>query len=169
MQSSKDVRNKKSHENVGKRLHSFVGGMDSDISEHYVTNKPFRPKGANVPSLIGSNIAGAEGPHSELGIQHKTSRKDSGLVVVDEVNESNMVGEEKIEIPNESRISKKLSELTTKRVILLSLLLIFFLPLFNSDTYVEAERSYDISLEMLNDLQGTSLASDATNRFIQDH
>ena len=52
---------------------------------------------------------------------------------------------------------------------MLSMLLIFFLPLFNSDTYVEAERSYDISLHMLDDLQGTSLASDALNRFIDDH
>ena len=130
-----------------------MGGIDSDISEHYVTNKPFRPKNVNphLPSLIASNINAIEGG-SEIGIQHKTSRKESGLVVVEEVNESNIVGEEKIEIPSESRISKKLSELTTKRVILLSLLLIFFLPLFNSDTYVEAERSYDISLQMLYDL-----------------
>ncbi len=52
---------------------------------------------------------------------------------------------------------------------MLSLLLIFFLPLFNSDTYVEAERSYDISLQMLKDLQGTPLSGDATARFIEDH
>ena len=37
VQSSKDVRHKKSHESIGKRVHSFMGGIDSEVSEHYVS------------------------------------------------------------------------------------------------------------------------------------
>ena len=41
------------------------------------------------------------------------------------------------EIPSESKVGKKLSDLTTKRVIILVLLMLFTLPLFENEFYVE--------------------------------
>jgi hypothetical protein len=50
--------------------------------------------------------------------------------------------EEDFKIPNESKISKTLSEKTTKTVIILILLMLFCLPLFQLDTYFDTVTSF---------------------------
>jgi class 3 adenylate cyclase len=46
------------------------------------------------------------------------------------------------EATQESRVGKRLSELTTKRVIIIVLILIFVIPLFSSDYYFDSDLSY---------------------------
>lgn len=58
--------------------------------------------------------------------------------------------EPNIEIPKESKVGKKLSELTTKRVIILVLAMIFGLQLFIIETYVTTNKSYEFGLKSIN-------------------
>ena len=105
------------------------------------------------------------------------TRRDSVLPVVpegvgsgaSEFQQGSPSAVPEVGIASESRISRKLSELTTKRVILLILTLLFLLPLFNSDTYVEAEHSFTISLAMLSRLYGTPHFTKSYERFQADH
>jgi hypothetical protein len=56
------------------------------------------------------------------------------------------VDEDDIEVPTESRISKALSEKTTKIVIILVLVMLFLLPLFQQSTYYSDPTSQDLGL-----------------------
>ena len=49
----------------------------------------------------------------------------------------------------ESRVSKQLSNLTTKRVIIIVLLLLFVMPLFSSDYFFDWPDPLDYSLSTL--------------------
>lgn len=44
--------------------------------------------------------------------------------------------DEDIEVPQESKVGKKLSDLTTKRTIILVLAMLFSVPLFSDSTYI---------------------------------
>ena len=57
--------------------------------------------------------------------------------------------EEEIEVPQESYISKVLSEQTTKIVIILVLILLFILPFFQSDTYLSSITGQEQGLKWL--------------------
>lgn len=46
----------------------------------------------------------------------------------------------------ETKVGKKLSDLTTQRVITLVLSIMFSIPLFSADTYVETVTSYPLGL-----------------------
>lgn len=49
----------------------------------------------------------------------------------------------------ESRVGKKLSELTTKRVVILVLVLIFIVPLFQSTYFFDPDKAYTIGIKVL--------------------
>jgi hypothetical protein len=46
----------------------------------------------------------------------------------------------------ESRVSKRLSTLTTKRVIIIVLLLLFIIPLFNADYFFDTPKALDLAV-----------------------
>ena len=52
----------------------------------------------------------------------------------------------------ESRVGKRLSEATTRRVIILVLAMLFSVPLFTVSTYVTEPNSYDFGLSLIRDL-----------------
>jgi hypothetical protein len=54
-----------------------------------------------------------------------------------------------INLPKESKVGKKLSDLTTKRVIVLVLAILFSVPLFSTSTYIPDEPSYEFGLKLL--------------------
>jgi hypothetical protein len=60
----------------------------------------------------------------------------------DEHHEEEEAEEDAFKVPEESKVGKKLSELTTKRVIILVLGMMFGLPLFTVDLYEEENTSY---------------------------
>ena len=47
----------------------------------------------------------------------------------------------------ESRVSKRLSDLTTKRVIIIVLLLLFIMPLFSADYFFDPPTSIDYAIK----------------------
>ena len=65
-------------------------------------------------------------------------------------------GEEEIKIPKESRVSKKLSELTTKRVVILILAMLFCLPWFLGETYYVYSTSYEYGLFCVHQIYETT-------------
>lgn len=60
---------------------------------------------------------------------------------------------DELHIPNESRVGKKLSDLTTKRVILLVLVMLLILPLFEADFYIDPYKSWDLSADALDSFE----------------
>jgi hypothetical protein len=49
----------------------------------------------------------------------------------------------------ESRVGKRLSEKTTRQVILVVLAMLFSVPLFTPTTYIEEPNSYDYGLSLI--------------------
>lgn len=60
-----------------------------------------------------------------------------------------------MEIPTESKISKTFSDRTTKIVIILVLVMLFILPLFQSDTYKTDTTSQQRGLDWIVDMYET--------------
>lgn len=58
----------------------------------------------------------------------------------------------------ESRVGKRLSEATTRRVIILVLAMLFSVPLFTVTTYVIEPNSYSYGLDLVKSLGPTTLA-----------
>lgn len=52
-------------------------------------------------------------------------------------------------MPEESKVGKKLSDLTTRRVIMLVLAMMFSVPIFTISTYKEDNNSYKFGLEII--------------------
>lgn len=59
-------------------------------------------------------------------------------------------------LPVESKVGKKLSDLTTRRVIILVLAMLFSVPLFSTSTYLEDPTSYEYGLAMLSSYRNAS-------------
>lgn len=57
--------------------------------------------------------------------------------------------EEEYKIPQESKVGKKLSDLTTWRVIILVLAMMFSVPLFDLQTYIDNISSYEFGLSLI--------------------
>ncbi len=55
------------------------------------------------------------------------------------------------QLPEESKVGKKLSDLTTRRVIILVLIMMFSVPLFTLSTYtnVDSNTGFQFGLEMI--------------------
>eukprot|EP00359_Climacostomum_virens_P001583 CAMPEP_0204898930 /NCGR_PEP_ID=MMETSP1397-20131031/1560_1 /ASSEMBLY_ACC=CAM_ASM_000891 /TAXON_ID=49980 /ORGANISM="Climacostomum Climacostomum virens, Strain Stock W-24" /LENGTH=799 /DNA_ID=CAMNT_0052066823 /DNA_START=1252 /DNA_END=3651 /DNA_ORIENTATION=- len=61
-----------------------------------------------------------------------------------------------VAMPLESRVGRRLSDLTTKRVILLVLCLLLILPLFENDFYITYQTSFDFGTKMLAEFRGNA-------------
>lgn len=72
-------------------------------------------------------------------------------------------------VPEESKIGKNFSNLTTKRVIILVLIILFFLPLFYPSLYLNSSITYDYGLELIKALKNTSDYNKAWTRYINEH
>lgn len=80
--------------------------------------------------------------------------------------------EEEIKVPEESKVGKKLSDLTTRRVILLVLAMMFSVPLFTISTYQEENNSFTFGLELIkafNDAGQRCGAQTAFESYISEH
>lgn len=61
-------------------------------------------------------------------------------------------GDEKEEnkvVDNETNVGKKLSDLTTKRVVIIVMLLMISIPIFNADTYFQNKSIYEQGVQEL--------------------
>ena len=64
--------------------------------------------------------------------------------------------EEEIKVPEESKVGKKLSDQTTRRVIILVLSMLFSVPIFSVSTWGTSYDSYTASLESLRDFANST-------------
>jgi hypothetical protein len=75
-------------------------------------------------------------------------------------------------IPEESKVGKMLSDLTTRRVIILVLTMMFSVPLFTLNTYEEANTSYIFGLQLIykfhDDQDGPGYVT-ARNSYVDEH
>jgi hypothetical protein len=60
-----------------------------------------------------------------------------------------VAGAEEIKMPEESKVGKKLSDLTTKRLIIVVLAMLFSVPLFDTGTYIEMPNANTFGLQMI--------------------
>lgn len=83
-------------------------------------------------------------------------------------------GEDKIEepLPEESKIGKTLSEVTTKTVIIMVLIVMLSVPLFTFNTYADESTSFQIGLDYItlfdSDLNGSGFST-AYNSYLNRH
>lgn len=77
--------------------------------------------------------------------------------------------EEAVHIPVESKVGKMLTDLTTKRVILIVLVLLLCIPLFEADIYANNPNSWDFGVDLLEKFQGTSGFHQAYQKYIDYH
>ena len=83
------------------------------------------------------------------------------------INEDEEMKED--EIISESNVGKKMSELTMKRAIILVLILLFFIPLFDTDFYYTQETSWDFGVYELNNFMNEVSYEAVKNEFISYH
>ena len=63
--------------------------------------------------------------------------------------DENVQEEEEIQAPDESKVGKKLSDLTTRRVIILVLSMMFSVPFLALDSYRDPNNSFTFGLEYI--------------------
>lgn len=66
--------------------------------------------------------------------------------------------DEEVPVDKESRVGKRLSELTTKRVVILVLVLIFCVPLFQSNYYFDPEPGVSMGIQIIYDMSVKSVS-----------
>lgn len=59
-------------------------------------------------------------------------------------------------LPEESKVGKKLSDLTTRRVIILVLAMLFSVPLFSTSTYMTDPDTFDYSVAYVSSFNKTT-------------
>ena len=76
---------------------------------------------------------------------------------------------DEIELPEESKVGKKLGDLTTRRVIILVLAMLFSVPLFSPTTYIDEQESHTLGMQlMLSYPKESSAFTVSYNSFIEE-
>ncbi|CAG9312300.1 unnamed protein product [Blepharisma stoltei] len=119
----------------------------------------------NEDSEINSVSANFSNSHANRS-RRRTTRKSSGAP---KLNPRDSTIQD-LEVPKESKVGKKLSELTTKRVIILSLLTVVILPLFESQLYYDDNDSYELGLHLImKEIDDQEAATRVGNFYVKDH
>ena len=77
--------------------------------------------------------------------------------------------EEDLQIPKESRVGKKLSDIITKRVIVLVMIMLLIIPLFDLDFFKIPETGWDYGLNAIDDYGQTEGNTTDAILFYQDY
>ena len=72
-------------------------------------------------------------------------------------------------VPEESKVGQKLSDITTKRIILLILGMMFFLPMFSTTMFVNENSSYEYGLAKMDGMVEQDDFENAWDNFISVH
>lgn len=128
-----------------------------DLNQENIHNSR-RGSLAHIPQEAGkSNQVSAVNVHSEKNISDNQSRHEESMSRIGNdsklATESNGVAEiediDETEVFQETKVGKKLSDLTTKRVIILILSIMISIPLFSTDTYFTDYTSYQSGIQNL--------------------
>ena len=69
-------------------------------------------------------------------------------------------------IPQESKVGKRLSDLTTRRVIVLVLAMLISVPVFSTGTYLDDNTTYVVAMNMM---IGFQVGDDGFNRLFKSY
>ena len=113
-------------------------------------------------------------PHSLTDFQmsaSQTFKEDISVHSNRPVDHQETPEEEEFKPPEETKVGKKLSELTTKRVIMLVLGMLFLLPLFYTTMWLDVNTSYQYGIEVLDRLRlsGSPDFNQAWKYYIDEH
>ena len=84
---------------------------------------------------------------NQLSINDTKIHPKNGVVNMNSRQNGEM--EEEDQDLKESRVGKKLSELTTKRVVVLVMILIFIVPLFSADYFFDKDKAHIIIIQQI--------------------
>ncbi|CAG9322321.1 unnamed protein product [Blepharisma stoltei] len=144
----------------------FRGNQVADIKQFVVSAQA----PVEIDSSDSSNNASASQSFSSMSPQDlngtPSNGEESREEIVSDREEADIAD---LKIPEESKIGKKLSELTTKRIIILVLSVMIMLPFFSTTFYNESNASYEYGLEVINDLIGTSGFDLAFEDYVSEH
>jgi len=93
-------------------------------------------------------INNEEGSETKRADEEKEKEKTE-----DKKEDDDEVKEEDLDIPEESKVGKKLTDLTTKRTIVLVLSLLLAIILFNPDFYLQTLTAMDFGLKLFNEFK----------------
>lgn len=146
--------------------YTMMQGKEDDKPQHRkslsTVNEPLiAPKELGEPSVLGGDGIGFS----------RNAREDETLIRLNRMNNTaagthfedfrqaydeddelelpEAEEEENFDVPQESKVGKKLSDLTTRRTIILVLAMLFSVPLFSESTYLQDPDPFTISLTML--------------------
>jgi class 3 adenylate cyclase len=95
--------------------------------------------------------------------------KNAQTAMKNRAQDDDDIEEFQAQMPIESRVGKKLSDLTIKRVIILVLILLLILPLFDTDFYITDPYSWDFGLDELMELRGNAGFDVVRQQYIAYH
>lgn len=144
---------------------------DGESVESFSFVEPQEPKSSMLENRLVS-----EGPSALLAhlnnVKTPTHSKQSDIEddLVRGRSSSPDVLEPRAKVPEESKVGKRLSDLTTKRVIILVLGMMFGLPLFTLSLYYEENNSFTFGLEMIEKFKDSKPEFELCwNRYITEH
>ena len=123
-----------------------------------------------LDEMNGAKLAGTENTPGQQPFFSNASKihpmPSSGGIATEQSEEK----EDEFAVPEESKVGRKLSELTTKRVIILVLGMMFGLPLFTVNLYEDENTSFQFGLELINTFIAEPLEFEkAWDIFIDEH
>lgn len=118
------------------KIHAEAANLDA-------TSGMFSRNNREDETMLRLNATGITGnnTHFEEKIQEEFFDENGSILGQEEENE--------FEVPQESKVGKKLSDLTTKRTIILVLAMLFSVPVFSKSTYVRDPDPYTIGLDLM--------------------
>lgn len=104
-----------------------------------------------LSAFFPQNFASVSSLPPPLSIKNQPSINDAKIHPKNGVVNSRQNGEmeEEDQDLKESRVGKKLSELTTKRVVVLVMILIFIVPLFSADYFFDKDKAHIIIIQQI--------------------
>jgi class 3 adenylate cyclase len=82
--------------------------------------------------------------------------KHAKIVMQSKTNQVQSENESELTIPKESRVGKKLSDIITRRVIILVMVILILNPLFDLNFFLNPSTSWDYGLNAINEYQGNN-------------
>jgi class 3 adenylate cyclase len=126
---------------------------DSVEKEQNISGQKFQTIAVQPHQIESIAPEGHSGEANESG--PPLSRRSS--TIQEDVND--------IEIPEESKVGKRLSELTTRRVVILILLMLFCLPLFEIVTFLDQYQSHEYGLQAIIDMYDNTYTLDTPSYY----
>ena len=163
---------------ISRKDSTFPGGENNgnnDAREPYRALPPLRPSIFNhMTDDVNKITDTAQSRRRKSGSKGKRGSKYRGSIdhiSRDSYDESKSTRKKEMEIPQETNVGKKLSALTTKRVITVVMSVLITIPIFSADTYLTDYSSAESGLRtiwLMNQTGSRAAFELAVNKYILD-